>query len=92
MINKPGITITHQVFIRSARFARESILPHDIISSGSPRPRKLSVDSIVIHELTLEITTNIIAGIIFGRRWAKTRCRNEEPIAFAASTYSLARI
>ena len=64
----PGIIITHQVLSSRARSARDKILPQDNTSRGRPRPRKLSVDSVVIHEPTLEITTNIIAGIIFGIR------------------------
>ena len=65
----PGITITHQVFMISALFASESILPQEITSAGSPRPRKLYVDSMVIQLLIEEITTNMIAETKFGIRW-----------------------
>ena len=65
----PGITITHQVFMISALFASESILPQETTSAGSPRPRKLNVDSMVIQLLIEEITTNMIAETKFGIRW-----------------------
>jgi hypothetical protein len=53
----------------SALFASESILPQETTSAGSPRPRKLKVDSMVIQLLTEEITTNMIAETKFGIRW-----------------------
>ena len=44
----------------SALFASESILPQETTSAGSPRPRKLNVDSMVIQLLIEEITTTIV--------------------------------
>ena len=53
----------------SALFASESILPQETTFAGSPRPRKLNVDSMVIQLLIEEITTNMIAETKFGIRW-----------------------
>ena len=44
----PGIRIIHQAPVSSAFSDSDSILPHEITSSGSPIPMKLNVDSSTI--------------------------------------------
>ena len=60
--------MTHHVFMISALFASESILPQEITVIGRPRPRKLRVDSIVIQLLMDDTMTNMTAEIKFGTR------------------------
>ena len=63
---RPGITMTHQVFRINALFAKESMLPHDKVSIGSPNPKKLRVDSMIMQLLILDIIMNIMVGKKFG--------------------------
>ena len=84
--------MTHQVFMISARLARDSMLPQDSTSTGSPSPRKLSVDSMVIHVLILETTANITADNTLGIRCRHITYRKLPPVHLAYSTYSLLRI
>ena len=58
----------HQEFVISAFSERDSMLPQDITSTGSPIPIKLSVDSEIIALLTFMITMNIMEDIKFGAR------------------------
>ena len=43
--NVPGIRMIHQLPLSSAFSARDSMLPQEITSKGSPMPIKLKVDS-----------------------------------------------
>lgn len=58
----------HQELVISAFSERDNILPQEIISSGSPIPIKLRVDSEMIALLTFIITINMIEEIKFGAR------------------------
>lgn len=87
-MNTPGNTITHQDPVISALSPRDNMLPHDITSIGRPSPRKLRVDSVVIHVLTDEITTNIIAERKLGNKCCFITYKNFPPQLLAYSTYS----
>lgn len=58
----------HQEFVISAFSDRDSMLPQETISRGSPIPIKLSVDSDMIALLTFMITINIMEETKFGAR------------------------
>lgn len=66
--NKPGNITTHQVSRSRALFAKDNILPQEIVVTGSPNPRKLSVDSMIMQELIDETNTNMMAETRFGTR------------------------
>ena len=87
----PGITTAHQLFVSSACCASESMLPHEMTSSGRPRPRKLSVDSARIALCTFMTTMKRIAERKFGARCSHRTWKNPPPMHRAASTYSLVR-
>ena len=84
--NKPGMMMTHHVFRSSALLANESILPQETTSTGSPKPRKLSVDSMDMLVLILDTTTNMIADTKLGTRCFFITCPKLLPIHLAAST------
>ena len=65
---RPGMTMIHQQPASRLFSVRESMLPHEIISSGSPIPRKLRVDSATIAPLMFMITMNMIEEKKFGAR------------------------
>ena len=48
--------------------ARDSMLPHEITSTGSPIPMKLSVDSAAMAVRIFMTTMNMIEDIKFGAR------------------------
>ena len=58
----------HQDPVRRALSDRESMLPHVIISTGSPIPRKLNVDSDTIADRMFITTINMIVPAKFGAR------------------------
>jgi len=58
----------HQLPVSSAFSESDSMLPQDTTSSGSPSPRKLSVDSARIAPRTFIITMNRIDGRKLGAR------------------------
>jgi hypothetical protein len=68
IINSPGMSMTHQEFVSSARCDKLSILPQDTSSTGSPSPKKLNVDSMRIVDPILEMIINRIAGRKFGNK------------------------
>ena len=59
---KPGIRIIHQDAVITACSERESILPQEIIFSGSPTPIKLRVDSAVMAFRMFMTIMNKIEG------------------------------
>ncbi len=67
-INPPGKTITHHAFVKRALFASDNILPHEITSTGKPKPKKLKVDSNIIQLLIFATTINIMVEIKLGSK------------------------
>ena len=65
---RPGMRMIHHDFVISALSAFESMLPHEICSSGRPIPMKLKVDSETIALRTFITTMNMIDDIKFGAR------------------------
>ena len=65
---RPGMRMIHHDFVISALSAIESMLPHEICSSGRPIPMKLKVDSETIALRTFITTMNMIDDIKFGAR------------------------
>lgn len=57
---RPGMRMIHHDFVISALSAIESMLPHEICSSGRPIPMKLKVDSAMIALLIFMTTINMI--------------------------------
>lgn len=88
----PGMRMIHHDFVISALSAFESMLPHEICSSGRPIPMKLKVDSAMIALLIFMTTINMIDEAKFGVRCFHKTCRKLPPIHLAAMTYPLFRI
>ena len=66
--NKPGISMIHHAPLSSERSALDSMLPHEMTSSGRPRPIKLSVDSAAIAFRIFITAINKIEETKFGAR------------------------
>ena len=64
----PGIKIIHQAPVSSAFSDSDSILPHEITSSGSPIPMKLNVDSSTIALPIFMTTINMMQDKKLGAR------------------------
>ena len=64
----PGIRIIHQAPVSSAFSDSDSILPHEITSSGSPIPMKLNVDSSTIALRIFMTTINMMEDKKLGAR------------------------
>ena len=77
--------MTHQVFRSSALSARASMLPSDTTSTGSPRPMKLRVASMIMPVLTLDTIMNSTADITLGMRCLRRIRKNDAPMQRAAS-------
>ena len=58
----------HQELVINAFSERDSMLPQDMTSMGSPIPIKLRVDSEIIAILTFIITINIMDDTKLGAR------------------------
>ena len=65
---RPGMRMIHHDFVISALSAFESMLPHEICSSGRPIPMKLKVDSAMIALLIFMTTINMIDEAKLGVR------------------------
>ena len=88
----PGSRIIHQAPVSSAFSDSDSILPHEITSSGSPIPMKLNVDSSTIALRIFMTTINMIDEAKLGVRCFHKTCQKLPPIHLAAMTYPLFRI
>lgn len=89
--NIPGINIVHHAPPSSERSAFDSMLPHEMTSSGSPIPIKLSVDSAAIAFRIFITAINRIEEIKFGARCFRNIWKKPPPMHLAAITYSLLR-
>ena len=89
---RPGMRMIHHDFVISALSAIESMLPHEICSSGRPIPMKLKVDSAMIALLIFMTTINMIDEAKLGVRCFHKTCQKLPPIHLAAMTYPLFRI
>ena len=87
--NNPGNKITHQTSESNASWAKDNILPQEIISKGNPIPKKLSVDSVAIADAILLTTINIIADMKLGIKCLLNMYKNFPPIILADNIYSL---
>lgn len=81
----------HQAFVINALSDNDNRLPQEITSSGSPMPIKLNVDSVTMAERIFITTINMIAEIKFGPRCRMRIWKNDPPIHFEATMYSLLR-
>ena len=81
----------HPSPVSSAFSDRDSMLPQDTVSSGRPRPIKLSVDSDTMAPRTFMTTMNSIDGRKLGSRWFQRMWKNPPPVLRATATYSLRR-
>ena len=82
----------HHEPVRSAFSESDSILPHVMISTGSPIPRKLSVDSATIAERIFMTTMNMMVLMKLGARCFIMMCMKLPPIMREIRTYSESRI
>ena len=64
----PGSRIIHQAPVSGAFSDSDSILPHEITSSGSPIPMKLNVDSSTIALRIFMTTINMMEDKKLGAR------------------------
>jgi hypothetical protein len=65
-IARPGNAVSHQALGSSGR-ALERIEPQLAVDGGTPKPRKLSVDSIRIADATPNVAATNIGARVFGR-------------------------
>ncbi len=65
----PGIKMIHQELVRRAFSDKESILPQEMVSIGSPIPMKLKVDSAMIALRMFITTINMMEDIKLGVKW-----------------------
>ena len=91
MRNAPGIRMIHQLPVISAFSDRDSMLPQEMISSGSPMPRKLRVDSLTMALRTFMTTMNMMEARKLGARCRRRMWKNPPPMHRDATTYSLVR-
>ncbi len=59
----------HQELVRRAFSDKESILPQEMVSIGSPIPMKLKVDSAMIALRMFITTINMMEDIKLGVKW-----------------------
>lgn len=59
----------HQELVRRAFSDKESILPQEMVSMGSPIPMKLKVDSAMIALRMFITTINMMEDIKLGVKW-----------------------
>lgn len=61
--------MNHQELVRRAFSDKESILPQEMVSMGSPIPMKLKVDSAMIALRMFITTINMMEDIKLGVKW-----------------------
>lgn len=84
--NSPGIKMTHQELVKRALVDKESIVPKDTTSVGSPIPKKLSVASIVMDNPTEETIINKTGEIKLGSKWYHKTWKKFPPMILDAKT------
>src|SRR5690349_7523401 len=78
----------YAVDVPTAFFDWLIMLPQDTFGGSMPKPRNDSVDSMRMARPTFSVAFTMIGPIVFGSMWRTMMRRVEQPIAFAASTYS----
>lgn len=88
----PGIRIIHQEFVSRAFSERDKTLPQETVSTGSPIPIKLRVDSAAMAFRIFITTINIMEETKLGVRCRHSTWKKPPPIHLEARMYSLFRI
>src|SRR5688572_7622343 len=83
--------ICHHMPRISSLGASASMLPHETVSTPTPKPRKLRITSDLINSTTWSESCTSTTWLTFGRMCANMRRVSEAPMASAASTYSRTR-
>src|SRR5207245_500657 len=83
---RPGKTAIHQATAKYERASPARSLPNDGWPTGSPAPRKLRDDSMMIAAGNVVLATTIMIGVRFGRMWRNISRDSEQPMARPAST------
>ena len=78
--------MTHQELVKRALVDKESIVPKDTTSVGSPFPKKLSVASIVMDNPTEETIINKTGEIKLGSKWYHKTWKKFPPMILDAKT------
>src|SRR5258706_2910807 len=68
--------------------ALDKIDPQLAVDGGTPKPRKLNVDSIRMAEATPKVAATKTGATAFGRTCRKMMRKSRAPSACAATTYS----
>src|SRR3989442_14775265 len=84
---RPGKAASHQPLGMTSR-ARDRIDPQLAVDGGTPKPRKLNVDSIRMAEAIPKVAATKTGATVFGRMCRKIVRPSVAPSAFAATTYS----
>src|SRR5262245_19638437 len=87
----PGNAVSHQPVGNSVR-ASARIEPQLAVEGGTPKPRKLRVDSIRIAEATPKVAATRTGASVLGRMCRTIVRMSDAPSARAASTYSRDRV
>src|SRR5687768_13076823 len=84
---KPGKAVSHHPLGNNCRDT-ERMEPQLAVDGGTPRPRKLKVDSIRIAEAMPNVAATNTGARVLGRTWRKIVRKSVAPKALAAITYS----
>ena len=86
-IAKPGKAVSHHPLGSNWR-ALERIEPQLAVDGGTPKPRKLKVDSMSIADAIPNVAATKTGARVFGNTWRKMIRKSVAPSARAATTYS----
>src|SRR5215475_9202850 len=84
---RPGKAVNHHALGSKTR-PLERIEPQLAAEGGTPKPRKLSVDSMRIADATPNVAATKIGASVLGRTCRKIVLLSRAPKALAATTYS----
>ena len=82
----PGNIPIHGKEENSVSTSPESIPPQDIVSAGSPTPKKLKEASMMIAEPIIVVAITIVGPKVFGRTCLRIIRMSVAPMALDAST------
>ncbi len=84
----PAAASCHQLPMTARSAPRASIVPHETMSTGTPKPRKDRITSALMKPTVYWESCTSTTWLTLGRMWWNMREAFEAPIASAAFTYS----
>src|SRR5438477_5987149 len=83
-----AVVSCHHLPSRSSLPASASMLPHDAVSTPTPKPRHVRITSDLMNSTTWSESCTSTTWLTFGRMWTNMRRASLAPMASAAMTYS----